>query len=305
MAKLDELDPRWVVEDREDGQNVNDWHWSEKDITNRAKKVASDTLTCTTLVEDDTISLRLLALRGEIEGEAVALNRRGKRGVFFDFDIKLEWQGEYKDRYGYQSSEANGLLTFNVDQHSIDEISVDITTDSLKTSTTNIILNALRTKGVSSLKERIQAFYTNLRCKYDPTMAKEIHQRQANKQQALLQQEDAALLMAESEFKNMTVEDEHNQKIQQLNQKTAEADKTNENLRKRKQELDEELKSAQYNYTSAAKNDQSSSPKAEPADRVKKSATPPSTGILTKADESEAEKKQKQRDEAFLAFLEE
>ena len=29
MAKWGEGDPRWLVEHREDGKNVNGWHWSE------------------------------------------------------------------------------------------------------------------------------------------------------------------------------------------------------------------------------------------------------------------------------------
>lgn len=29
MAKWGEGDPRWVVEHREDGKNVNAWHWNE------------------------------------------------------------------------------------------------------------------------------------------------------------------------------------------------------------------------------------------------------------------------------------
>ncbi|KXZ43399.1 hypothetical protein GPECTOR_91g553 [Gonium pectorale] len=31
MAKWGEGDPRWLVEHREDGKNVNGWHWEEKD----------------------------------------------------------------------------------------------------------------------------------------------------------------------------------------------------------------------------------------------------------------------------------
>ena len=27
MAKWGEGDPRWIVEERDDGTNVNNWHW--------------------------------------------------------------------------------------------------------------------------------------------------------------------------------------------------------------------------------------------------------------------------------------
>lgn len=38
MAKFDESDPRWIVQAREDGTNVNQWHWSEKDCSEWSKQ---------------------------------------------------------------------------------------------------------------------------------------------------------------------------------------------------------------------------------------------------------------------------
>jgi len=37
MAKYGEGDSRWIVEDRSDGANVHNWHWSEKDCMPWAK----------------------------------------------------------------------------------------------------------------------------------------------------------------------------------------------------------------------------------------------------------------------------
>jgi len=33
MAKWGQGDPRWIVEERPDATNVNNWHWSEKDAS--------------------------------------------------------------------------------------------------------------------------------------------------------------------------------------------------------------------------------------------------------------------------------
>jgi hypothetical protein len=33
MAKFDEADPRWIVQSRADGTNVNAWHWQERDCS--------------------------------------------------------------------------------------------------------------------------------------------------------------------------------------------------------------------------------------------------------------------------------
>ena len=39
MAKWGEGDPRWIVEERPDATNVNNWHWTEKnaDAWSKAK----------------------------------------------------------------------------------------------------------------------------------------------------------------------------------------------------------------------------------------------------------------------------
>ena len=38
MAVWGKGDPRWIVEERPDAHNVNNWHWSEKDATEWSKK---------------------------------------------------------------------------------------------------------------------------------------------------------------------------------------------------------------------------------------------------------------------------
>ena len=37
MAKWGEGDPRWIVEERPDATNVNNWHWSEKNADTWSK----------------------------------------------------------------------------------------------------------------------------------------------------------------------------------------------------------------------------------------------------------------------------
>lgn len=37
MAKWGEGDPRWIVEERADAHNVNNWHWRESDATQWSK----------------------------------------------------------------------------------------------------------------------------------------------------------------------------------------------------------------------------------------------------------------------------
>ena len=41
MAKVGEGDERWIVKERADGQNCNNWHWTTKDVSGHTKKVRS------------------------------------------------------------------------------------------------------------------------------------------------------------------------------------------------------------------------------------------------------------------------
>ena len=54
MAKWGEGDPRWIVEERPDATNVNNWHWSERNADTWSKsklQVFRKHLTFTKLTE--------------------------------------------------------------------------------------------------------------------------------------------------------------------------------------------------------------------------------------------------------------
>lgn len=42
MALWGKGDARWIVEEREDAKNVNNWHWSEVDASTPSKKFFKD-----------------------------------------------------------------------------------------------------------------------------------------------------------------------------------------------------------------------------------------------------------------------
>jgi hypothetical protein len=44
MAKWGEGDPRWIVEERADGTNANNWHWKEKNATVWSKQTLKSLL---------------------------------------------------------------------------------------------------------------------------------------------------------------------------------------------------------------------------------------------------------------------
>lgn len=95
MAKIGEGDPRWIVDQREDGRNVNSWHWcarfrfahgglltlsrrEEKDITSSAKAIFKKLFDDATMVNDTEVSVRITKVR-KISGVCPRTKRRSGR----------------------------------------------------------------------------------------------------------------------------------------------------------------------------------------------------------------------------------
>ena len=77
MAKWGEGDPRWIVEERPDATNVNNWHWTEKNADVWSKKKLEE-LFVNCIVEDPKIGQVVIEEMEKCEGEARANNRKAK-----------------------------------------------------------------------------------------------------------------------------------------------------------------------------------------------------------------------------------
>ena len=101
--------PRWIVEERPDATNVNNWHWTEKNADAWSKaKIKVEELLCTNLFKHDCLAQELfenhvievpsvgnviLEEVEKIEGEARANNRKGKLIFFYEWEIAVKWKG--------------------------------------------------------------------------------------------------------------------------------------------------------------------------------------------------------------------
>ncbi|XP_035898539.1 activator of 90 kDa heat shock protein ATPase homolog 1 [Anopheles stephensi] len=124
MAKWGEGDPRWIVEERPDATNVNNWHWTEKNATPWSKDklkalldgfvIADAGLECTVTKID------------KLDGEATANNRKGKLIFFYEWNIVLLWKGRYNDE------EVTGKVTIpNLsEENDVDEVELTVSLDS-------------------------------------------------------------------------------------------------------------------------------------------------------------------------------
>ena len=78
MAKLGEGDDRWIVKEREDGKNVNNWHWSETSLTEWARERLEARLKDVVVREDASGTCKLLCL-DSMKGDVTIQSRKQKR----------------------------------------------------------------------------------------------------------------------------------------------------------------------------------------------------------------------------------
>ena len=111
MAKWGEGDPRWIVEERPDATNVNNWHWTEKnaDAWSKSKiRVRQDgdgvrsivkyvvhfqELFTNHIIDNPKVGNVVIEEVDKIEGEARANNRKGKLIFFYEWELTLKWKG--------------------------------------------------------------------------------------------------------------------------------------------------------------------------------------------------------------------
>nr|XP_002123110.1 activator of 90 kDa heat shock protein ATPase homolog 1-like [Ciona intestinalis] len=92
MAKWGEGDPRWIVEERSDAHNVNNWHWRERDATEWSRKKVKDLL-LNLKVEQEGMGSCVVHEVHECIGEASVSNRKKKLICFYEFNVKAKWKG--------------------------------------------------------------------------------------------------------------------------------------------------------------------------------------------------------------------
>jgi activator of HSP90 ATPase len=91
MAKFGEGDPRWLVQKREDGTNVNGWHWVERDALEWSKRRLGQLFDGAVLVE----SPRVVATGLEsLAGEAFLNNRKAKLVATYELRLVAGWRAD-------------------------------------------------------------------------------------------------------------------------------------------------------------------------------------------------------------------
>jgi activator of HSP90 ATPase len=95
MAKWGEGDPRWLVEHREDGKNVNNWHWTATTKMTWVKERLGELFNgIASPLPNDKGMLTITGLK-EVNGEATITLRKGnKKLVIYDLNMSLAYEGQ-------------------------------------------------------------------------------------------------------------------------------------------------------------------------------------------------------------------
>nr|CAG4644128.1 EOG090X09QT [Lepidurus arcticus] len=158
MAKWGEGDPRWIVEERPDATNVNNWHWTEKNASawsrDKIKELFVD------MVIEDKVGDCVFTEIEKMEGEAVANNRKAKLIFFYEWIIDMKFTCTSHDIQG----------TVHIpnlsEEHDAQEVDVDIAVTKGSGPEADAVKEMLRTKGTKLIRDKLALYIKSLKEEY-------------------------------------------------------------------------------------------------------------------------------------------
>jgi len=162
MAKWGEGDPRWIVEERADATNVNNWHWSEKNATNWSKDKLKELLTGLK-IENAQYSAQIKEIT-KCEGEATANNRKAKLIFFYEWVINGDWEATLKSSENKTVYKGNFEVPNLSEEHDRPE-DVDVSIH-IKDSKQQKLYEFMKTEGIKLIREQFAAYIRLLKEEY-------------------------------------------------------------------------------------------------------------------------------------------
>ncbi|KAG8126368.1 putative AHA1 activator of heat shock 90 protein [Naja naja] len=163
MAKWGEGDPRWIVEQRADATNVNNWHWTERDASSwSSEKLKALFLTVRVENEEGTCEVTEVS---KLDGEASINNRKGKLIFFYEWNIKLSWKGTSKTGVIYKGHVEIPNLSDENDMDDI-EINVGLAKDEPDTN----LLYLMKQEGAKQISNAMETYISTLKTEFTQGM---------------------------------------------------------------------------------------------------------------------------------------
>eukprot|EP01059_Diplonema_ambulator_P010941 TRINITY_DN20956_c0_g1_i4.p1 TRINITY_DN20956_c0_g1~~TRINITY_DN20956_c0_g1_i4.p1 ORF type:complete len:353 (+),score=109.83 TRINITY_DN20956_c0_g1_i4:60-1061(+) len=177
MAEIGKGDPRWIVEERQDGANVNNWHWTERDILEWAKEQIKEILEGNVFEKSEKLEVSTKEV-SNIEGDCLIMNRKKKVICSFDLKLEVSWEGKILDAdTGDVITTVTGKMVIpDVDDTTLGEdMQVDVTCAE-SGDAADLVLEAVRKGGRKFVRKGLEEFAETL---------KDVHQV-ANKTQSVV-----------------------------------------------------------------------------------------------------------------------
>ncbi|XP_064195667.1 activator of 90 kDa heat shock protein ATPase homolog 1-like [Anguilla rostrata] len=163
MAKWGEGDPRWIVEERADATNVNNWHWTERDATNWSTDKLKELLLGVHVEGEDGVCK--VTEVDKLEGEASINNRKGKLIFFYEWNIKATWTGTSKTGIKYKGNVEVPNLS---DENDMDDL--DISVSLCKDEPDTPLLGFMRKEGVKVVRAALGSYIGHLKTEFTQGM---------------------------------------------------------------------------------------------------------------------------------------
>lgn len=111
MALTGQGDPRWIVNDRGDGRNVNNWHWTERDASEWARARVSALLRGAAVRPTDGGDAPPFECRtvdvDSVSGDCVLYNRKNRVKAVYDLKVKAKWEARPVGATGAAGADAD------------------------------------------------------------------------------------------------------------------------------------------------------------------------------------------------------
>lgn len=158
MAKWGEGDPRWIVEERPDAVNVNNWHWTEKNADGWSKSKFKEIFSDFKILHD-LFKVRITEVE-KMDGEANANNRKGKLIFFYEWELTLKWKGKIKGADEYVTGK---MVVPNLsEENDLNEIEVNISVNE-KTPEAQTMKELLYAHSRDKIREQLGKYIKSLR----------------------------------------------------------------------------------------------------------------------------------------------
>ncbi|XP_035178338.1 activator of 90 kDa heat shock protein ATPase homolog 2-like [Oxyura jamaicensis] len=159
MAKWGQGDPRWIVEERADATNVNNWHWTERDATGWSKSKLKEVLEGLA-VEGEAGRCEISELK-QAEGEASCSSRKGKLIFFYEWNLRLAWRGTVKE--SGEKHKGSVEIPNLSEENEVDDTEINV---SKKKGEGDVLKDLMRTEGTTKVREALRDYLKALKTEF-------------------------------------------------------------------------------------------------------------------------------------------